>query len=71
MDAGRQLRGARAAPVGKDRSESAQLSHKLPMQAGDRLAHCSYILRNVIYKLHSRGGWKKAEERKAGDTPFA
>jgi hypothetical protein len=71
MDAGRQLRGAPAAPVSKDRSESVQSSHKLTMQSADLRAHRSYVLRNVIYKLHSRGGWKKQESGKARDTPIA
>ena len=53
MDAGRRLRGALAAPVNKDRSESAESSHKLPMPSGDLRAHRSYVLRNVIYKLQS------------------
>jgi hypothetical protein len=71
MDAGRRLRGALAAPVNKDRSESAESSHKLPMPSGDLRAHRSYVLRNVIYKLHSRGGWKKQESGKAGESSFA
>jgi hypothetical protein len=41
------------------------------MQSADLRAHRSYVLRNVIYKLHSRGGWKKQESGKARDTPIA
>jgi hypothetical protein len=41
------------------------------MQSGDLRAHRSYVLRIVIYKLHSCGGGKKQEGGKSHEPPFA
>jgi hypothetical protein len=60
-----------AAPVGKVPAESVQSRHKLAMQSGDLRVHRSHVLRNVFYKLHSCGGWKKQEGGKSREAPFA